>query len=164
MQTVTDIQNQLTELKARKAKADAMGPAVIAQSQAMYDDIVVRIRELEAELALLQDNPLVSNHCMAVLPLTFMLFQCKWMGIECRTDIDKRYGQELEQIGAAFSSMIGAIQADDVSAHVEAWTALDTVVDKLVAQLKGEQTAKQLGFTEMECDGSDRPFEQKCTA
>lgn len=51
-------QYQLQALKARKAKADALGPEVIARTRAKYDGICAEIRQLETELAADLGGPL----------------------------------------------------------------------------------------------------------
>lgn len=165
METITQkkLQAELEYLRKRKAKADELGPEVIARTQVQYDGIVARIRELEAELGIgaAPDKPV--NHCMAVLPHTFALFLNKWLGMECRPDMDSRYSQALEAIGLAFERILAAVQADDVAAHADAWTALDTAVGTLVVKLKDDNTTRQLGFTEVESH-VECPFDQKCTA
>ena len=40
---------KLDELKARKAKADALGPDAIRQNQSLYDDICKQIEKLEQD-------------------------------------------------------------------------------------------------------------------
>lgn len=44
-------QYQLDALRARKAKADALGSEIIARTQVTYDSICTEIRQLEQELA-----------------------------------------------------------------------------------------------------------------
>lgn len=125
-------QYQLDALRARKAKADVLGPEIIARTQATYDGICTEIKQLEQELAADVYDPV-----SALTQLMLEISQWPWPGEE-QWAAYKRVRPDLSQI----VDMIGKQLTDAYNGgripeyrrllqkYREAWQALNRYVNE----------------------------------
>lgn len=101
-------QYQLQALRARKAKADSLGPEVIARTQATYDGICAEIARLEKELGVRTDPMMV--HLQKVMHETLTW---QWPGNGVYEQCEKTYPEITAAVDTASRALSRAYNAGD---------------------------------------------------
>jgi hypothetical protein len=99
-----DMQEKLYELRARKAKADALPEEIKSGHQMLYDQICTEITELERDIAEATRTQMVNLMMKTVKDL----FDLPWPGNDIYSQCEKFYPEIARRIEAASKSLTEA--------------------------------------------------------
>lgn len=147
-------QKELELLRHRKAKADSLGPQVIASQQQLYDTICARILKLQDDLAI-DDGGIAADILSSVRELLNMEWWPGLMQVMLTTDEDLR--KQLEQAERDLIASYNQSQGSRCRAAISDYmAAMQQINDAAAALIRAEGQITMKGWEEF--DGKT-PFE-----